>query len=97
MRACSLPLQEQWKKPRLIAIPILSMLEDIQQKINYGLRKRGVIQSLTFESLICSSTSGQTAAWHFLYSSMHSGRRYSHWPMRRGPWFVDAMMVCDLL
>lgn len=37
--------------------------------------QRGKVQSLMLESLICSSTAGQTSAWHFLYSSMHSDLR----------------------
>ena len=56
----------------------------------------GYIQSLIFESLICSSTSGHTAAWHFLYSSIHSALRYSHCPIRRGPWFVNVISFFTL-
>ena len=44
-------------------------------KCEEGKRKGRVLQSRIFESLICSKTSGQTAAWHFLYSSMASGLR----------------------
>jgi hypothetical protein len=56
---------------------------------------KGNAQSLIFESLICSRTSGQTAAWHFLYSSIHSGFRYSHWPILLGPWLFGVdVIVC---
>jgi hypothetical protein len=58
-----------------------------------GKEGREHTQSLILLSLICSKTSGQTAAWHFLYSSRHSGFRYSHWPIRRGPWAVEDMVV----
>ena len=42
---------------------------------NYSCVECPNLQSEIFESLICSSTSGHTTAWHSLYASMLSGFR----------------------
>lgn len=54
-----------FRTPRLV-LPLMQLAKLGVGQLN--------VQSTMLHSLICLSTSGQTAAWHFLYSARHSGR-----------------------